>query len=134
MKRKIGEIYNKPIVEGNKNLVTKNEVHKSELIDVPQSGGGSTMEYLDLTNIDTAIKAEVISFSYLLKYSLGVYPVSYLLAMGGSLSQFAPAVTAVAIYPAARVEAEGLSGTIGDLFAKALGDVPRLTEEEFYTL
>lgn len=31
MKRKIGEIYNKPIVEGDKNLVTKNEVHKSEL-------------------------------------------------------------------------------------------------------
>lgn len=31
MKRKIGEIYNKPIVTGDKNLVTKNEVHKSIL-------------------------------------------------------------------------------------------------------
>lgn len=30
-KRKIGEIYNKPIVEGDKNLVTNNEIHKSEL-------------------------------------------------------------------------------------------------------
>lgn len=30
-KRKIGEIYNKPIVEGDKNLVTNNEIHKSQL-------------------------------------------------------------------------------------------------------
>ena len=34
-KRKIGEIYNKPIVEGDINLKTPNEIHKSEL-----SGGG----------------------------------------------------------------------------------------------
>ena len=38
-KRKIGEIYNKPIVEGDKNLVTNNEIHKSELSG--GSGGGS---------------------------------------------------------------------------------------------
>lgn len=30
-KRKIGEIYNKPIVIGDKNLVTSHEIHKSEL-------------------------------------------------------------------------------------------------------
>lgn len=35
MKRKIGQIYNKPIVTGDKNLVTKNEVHESTLV-----GGG----------------------------------------------------------------------------------------------
>lgn len=35
MKKKIGEIYNKPIVEGDINLKTPNEIHKSEL-----SGGG----------------------------------------------------------------------------------------------
>ena len=35
MKRKIGEIYNKPIIEGDINLKTPNEIHKSEL-----SGGG----------------------------------------------------------------------------------------------
>lgn len=38
-KRKIGEIYNKPIVTGDKNLVTKNEIHESTL-----KGGGS-VEY-----------------------------------------------------------------------------------------
>lgn len=31
MKKKIGEIYNKPIVIGNKNKVTDNEIHISEL-------------------------------------------------------------------------------------------------------
>ena len=31
MKKKIGEIYNKPIVTGDKNLVTKNEIHESTL-------------------------------------------------------------------------------------------------------
>lgn len=38
MKRKIGTIYNKPIVTGDKNLVTKNETHISELQG--SNGGG----------------------------------------------------------------------------------------------
>lgn len=31
MKRKIGTIYNKPIVEGDINLKSLNEIHRSEL-------------------------------------------------------------------------------------------------------
>lgn len=45
MKKKIGEIYNKPIVVGNKNEITKNEIHIDEL-----SGGnasGEEMIYFD---------------------------------------------------------------------------------------
>lgn len=38
MKRKIGEIYNKPVVIGDKNLVTRNEIHESELN--ASTGGG----------------------------------------------------------------------------------------------
>ena len=41
MKRKIGEIYNKPIVEGDINLKTPNEIHKSELFE---GGGASNSE------------------------------------------------------------------------------------------
>lgn len=41
MKKKIGEIYNKPIVIGDKNLMTKNEVHKDEI-------SGGSKEYDDL--------------------------------------------------------------------------------------
>jgi hypothetical protein len=40
MKKKIGEIYNIPIIIGDKNLKTKNEIHVDELSNV-QSGGGS---------------------------------------------------------------------------------------------
>lgn len=45
-KRKIGEIYNKPIVEGDKNLVTNNEIHKSELSG-GNTGGGSADVYME---------------------------------------------------------------------------------------
>lgn len=41
-KRKIGEIYNKPIVEGDINLKTPNEIHKSELSG--ELGGASDSE------------------------------------------------------------------------------------------
>lgn len=51
-KRKIGEIYNKPIIEGDINLKTPNEIHKSELSG--ELGGGSGVEdayvYMKLVN------------------------------------------------------------------------------------
>ena len=40
MKRKIGELRNKPIVEGDKNLVTKDEVHIDELKNNGEGGSG----------------------------------------------------------------------------------------------
>ena len=43
MKKKIGELYNKVIVEGDKNLVTKNEIHKSELEGKGGEGGEGAM-------------------------------------------------------------------------------------------
>ena len=33
-KRKIGEIYNRPIVIGDKNLLTKNETHLSDIASI----------------------------------------------------------------------------------------------------
>ena len=47
MKRKIGEIYNKPIIEGDINLKTPNEIHKSEL-----SGGGRNTSKIYYYKID----------------------------------------------------------------------------------
>lgn len=37
MKKKIGEIYNKPIVVGNKNEINKNEIHVDELVTSKES-------------------------------------------------------------------------------------------------
>jgi hypothetical protein len=45
MKKKIGEIYNKPIVTGDKNLVTKNEIHESSLGGNNSGGDGGVKEY-----------------------------------------------------------------------------------------
>ena len=49
MKKKIGEIYNKPIVTGDKNLVTKNEIHESSL---GGSSGSSDVEYWKVNDYD----------------------------------------------------------------------------------
>lgn len=46
MKKKIGELYNKPIVIGNPNEVTKNEIHISNL-NASSSSNGSSMKYYD---------------------------------------------------------------------------------------
>lgn len=74
-KRKIGEIYNRPIIEGDINLKTSSEIHKSEL-SVPQSGGGDApsqpsggnMEYWDVT-ADPDGASEISPFLLLLKYT-----------------------------------------------------------------
>lgn len=44
MKRKIGEIYNKPIIEGDINLKGPNEIHKSELCGSNSEEGGGNSE------------------------------------------------------------------------------------------
>ena len=49
MKKKIGKIYRKPIVTGDKNLVTKNEIHESNLIGSSSDNSGeSTVKEGDL--------------------------------------------------------------------------------------
>lgn len=72
-KRKIGEIHNRPIIEGDINLKTSSEIHKSEL-GVPQSGGGGdapsqpsggwNLAYykIDHNNSNAAIMIEVVMF------------------------------------------------------------------------
>ena len=62
-KRKIGEIYNKPIVEGDINLKTPNEIHKSELVQGGGEGGKEDVLYLTINaSIETAGTSEVIPF------------------------------------------------------------------------
>lgn len=45
MKKRIGFIYNKPIVDGDINLKTNNEIHKSELYKTHSGGGTSNNQY-----------------------------------------------------------------------------------------
>jgi hypothetical protein len=53
MKKKIGELYNKPIVIGNKNEVTKNEVHIDELSS--NSEEGNKLNYSSDSQDDLAL-------------------------------------------------------------------------------
>lgn len=64
MKRKIGELYNKPIVEGDKNLVTKNETHISELQGNSNNEGGGSNSNIELTK-GKKILSEYYYFDYL---------------------------------------------------------------------
>lgn len=65
MKRKVGELFNKPIVIGNKNEVTKNEIHINNL-NVPTSGEGgglaSSWRYFDISKLDTRVKPMLLPF------------------------------------------------------------------------
>lgn len=57
MKRKIGEIYNKPIIEGDINLKTPNKIHKSELSGGGGSdSGGEVKEWYYLVNSEKLIQ------------------------------------------------------------------------------
>lgn len=55
MKKKIGEIYNKPIIDGDINLKTPNEIHKSELIGGGNSSG-KVKEWYYKFNIDKLLE------------------------------------------------------------------------------
>lgn len=45
MKKRIGTLYNKPIIEGDINLKTPNEIHKNELKGGGDNSGGSISKY-----------------------------------------------------------------------------------------
>ena len=80
-KRKIGEIYNRPIIEGDINLKTPSEIHKSEL-GVPQSGGSgdapsqpsgeNSWAYLKYTGpVPSFWPPELLMLLHVVKYSYG---------------------------------------------------------------
>lgn len=56
MKRKIGELYNKPVVIGDKNLVAKSETHISELQGSNEGGGNTSKIYYYKIDNDALIK------------------------------------------------------------------------------
>lgn len=62
MKKRIGTLYNKPIIEGDINLKTPNEIHKNELKGGGDNSGGSVSKYapryfkIDFTKADSMWK------------------------------------------------------------------------------
>lgn len=146
-KRKIGEIYNKPIVEGDKNLVTKNEVHKDSF-----DTNTSNIEYLDISNLEGTQRTAMINLSYISRaesssvaLGLQIKPSMLLSVMGA-----ADKINAVAISSSIHmtkhdssleekqeimdfVEAVRATGW-EDFTIEKYNSIPRITEEEFYSL
>lgn len=64
MKKKVGELYDKPIVIGNPNEFTKNEIPLETLTN---SEGGSQMLYFDVTNLYDMLTTTVLDAAQLFK-------------------------------------------------------------------
>ena len=157
-KRKIGEIYNRPIIEGDINLKTSSEIHKSEL-SVPQSGGGESgggdapsgdgvgeLEYFDLSN-ETSYAKETLCYKAIYAKCYGVSPmgeVKYTRLPIGLLFLMKDQglemnVTALAIEMNAPIMSSVGEMSVREHMYQSYGkdfidSYPRLTEEEFYNL
>ena len=144
MKKKIGEIYNKPIVIGDKNLVTKNEIHESNLIG-SSSSNEEAFEYLDVSN-ENVYGIDVLAIA-----ALECKGVSDAISIVAPVINVQPFVEAVGItITQLKVDFNTLivmnqEGTITKqtalemLLSKGitqdkLAAIPRITKEEFYNL
>lgn len=140
-KRKIGEIYNRPIIEGDINLKTSSEIHKSQL-NVPQSGGsgggdapsGGTLRFYSITNPDNLNMATEYLMPSFAKANGMIIPAVLAYAAG-----MWDSVSAVASDVAGKIYMGGSWRNLGELldnsasFNESLGYI-EITEEEFYTL
>lgn len=140
MKKKIGEIYNKPIVEGDKNLVTKNEIHKSGLSGGSGSGGEGNIEYVSLQDVNfasTEARTALIKMSYAFKY-LYKYNGSKNIVFTAMYNKPENAtVYAVAIDFSFKIGDKSLMSSTKEYFAQLGVDTDtlhRITKEEFYSL
>lgn len=141
MKRKIGQLYNKPIVIGNPNEVTKNEIHVNEF-SVPQGGGGvvdsSSKNFIQYFKVpkgwNNATYARM--YSVILKADDGGNSVIYPTSMVNNAID--SKIVAYGIMPNLPISApdapaknlkEHVSRFYSTLFTQT-----EITEEEFYTL
>lgn len=138
-KKKIGEIYNKPIVIGNKNLVKEYEIHIDELVNASHGGedGGRGMKYYDISGSTAEQRHMVIAMAGILGKipGQGINPIPRLLLENSGA--IIPQITYVAILPDAELILEGNVVTIETLLGLLglpLSSLLEITKEEFYTL
>ena len=140
-KRKIGEIYNKPIVEGDKNLVTNNEIHKSELSGEEIPSGRSNWRYFDIQNINT-ISMDIFKFFTLYKFREGTITVWGSLPVKSSGEYDFKDIIAIAVDEKSKLMANGQIYTFDEVLMLegfTFKDfiqfgATEITEEEFYSI
>lgn len=148
MKRKIGEIYNKPIVIGDKNLVTSNEIHKSELSG-SQSGGVTQDNFEYFTYDENTASSPVLLYAQYVKLesaSSGTKVVApYTIAIAELKAQLSDLdIVAVGVNLKERIIMKYgetfADGTVLDslkqngVTEEVIDAIPRITKEEFYSL
>ena len=146
MKQKAKIYKGKRIVIGDKNLVTKNEIHVN---DIPQedgesgggdapSGGGRGMKYYDISGNSGEQRQMIIAMAGILGKISGqrIMPIPQLLLQSGGT--IIPQITCVAIVPDAEIvtqEQQVLTiETVLDGLGAPLSSLLEITKEEFYTL
>lgn len=129
MKKKIGEIYNKPIVVGNKNEINKNEIHVDEL----QGGEKRNIKYCRIAEEARAyvVYASEVKVNGGIQQPCGVFmseddPASILIKV--EEAKFDPDVFAIYNAEEKITVNEMLKGFIN------AGLFTEITEEEFYNL
>lgn len=151
MKKKIGELYNKPIVIGNKNEVTRNEVHIDELSNVPTSGeGGGRPKRVYVTK--ETFQEALLQLEGTEQGGFGLFIMLYVDIIKYSISK--PAIVGAAMYSIfeEQITAMGINLEMetggNDSFLKfeealqslsqsaksTFEAMPKITEEEFYNL
>lgn len=143
MKKKVGELYDKPIVIGNPNEFTKNEIALSELGG--SNGGSNNIKYYNLPN-DAGIKQMMPAYSTLVKLGSGdqkaIYSVGQILGM--AMGEDASISESAEMFIACAVDFDGVvcltnEGVtkISDFFTPegaANANLVEITKEEFYNL
>lgn len=145
MKKKVGELYDKPIVIGNPNEFTKNEIALSKLGG--SNGGSNNIKYYNLPN-DTKIKQMMPIYSTLIKvdgdafkviYGIGQIMSMLLMDEDFSLSEIAESFVSCAVDFDALFSASPEEGEVkikDILLPEVISSIGliEITKEEFYNL
>lgn len=143
MKKKVGELYDKPIVVGNPNEFNKNEIALSELSG--SNGGSNNIKYYNLPN-DAEIKLTMPTYSTLVKLGSGdqkaIYSVGQILGMAmgedASISESAEMFIACAVDPdgIVYITNEGVVKMEDFLDPENIASIGlvEITKEEFFNL
>lgn len=141
MKKKVGELYDKPIVIGNPNEFTKNEIPLKTLTN---SEGGSQMLYFDVTNLYSLFTTTVLNAAQLFKTFREGASVNSTEIQFYQMTATGVKTTAVGFCTTCRIPKtvggevklvnpiEYLISAYGSL--DTLSGLKQITEEEFYTI
>ena len=154
MKQRAKVYKGKRVVMGDKNRVTKHEIHVN---DIPQEGGESSggnggggggsasgdWHYFDVSALDSISKTSVLQVGMLYKLQgekiesfLGagvIAPIGFSYLISADITTD---IRAIAMDFTTKMQIGGQIATVGESITTApwYGAVPEITEEEFYTL